>query len=168
MNAPEDPEPTDPGKASNFPETARAEYQEANRWWRTLSRMRRRDTALLTMAHGSIFALINFKLSASGLEGVNSTFLPDERVDFVFCGLGAIIAYVGYIDEKRLYAYIQEFRERGKKIEEQYGMELLTLATIASETATKVKSSIMLKFYHMAIGSIWLVYLIAGSLTSPA
>jgi hypothetical protein len=120
------------------------EYEEANEWWRTLSRMRRQDMTLFITIQGAIVTVI-------GLQLLNMD--PKSIVLSIFAFSSALLAFN---NERRLYGYLYGFRQRALEIEKKTGMELIKMGM--KEVARKriiVRSSISFSFYYALIALCW-------------
>jgi len=140
-------------KLNMLSEAERAEYQEANIWWRTLSDMRRRDIALITASQGAILAII--KEQVIGFKF--------DLFSYAFGGLAVAIALLGVLNERRLYSYLRFFRARGIQIEKAHGMRLMTDATEGTVAATPWKSSPLFQAYYWLLACLWTVLLLINA-----
>jgi len=134
-------------------QSEKLEWEQANEWWRMLSQMRRRDMMLFTAAQGAVLTIIGVNLLALGPDG------------YALSALAFLIALIGLNNERRLYRYLSEFRARGIRIEEQYGMLLLTKATEkVKKPRGSVRSTIAFQAYYASIAVGWLALWIINAL----
>ncbi|MBA7680979.1 hypothetical protein ES703_89305 [subsurface metagenome] len=122
------------------------EYEQANNWWRTLSQMRRRDMMLFTAAQGAVLAIIGRELLTLSPGG------------YALSIIAFLFAVIGFFNERRLYRYLDEFRNRAKAIEYKYKMTLLTSAhEKVKKQRFSLPSTLAFSAYYAIIGVGWVV-----------
>ena len=122
------------------------EYEQANEWWRQISRMRRQDLALFTAIQGGIITVIGDKLSSM------------DAKSFILSLMGFCAAAIWFNNERRLYSYLYGFRHRAIEIEKKHGMALIKIGQDEVK-ATKflLPSRIGFSIYYALVVIGWVV-----------
>ncbi|MBI5839114.1 MAG: hypothetical protein HZB19_03345 [Chloroflexi bacterium] len=122
------------------------EYEEANEWWRTLSKMRRQDMTLFITLQGAVVTVIGPQLLHMD---------PKSIVLSIFAFSSTLLAFN---NERRLYGYLYGFRQRALEIEKKRGMALIKSGL--NEVGRKkilMRSSVSISWYYALIAICWIV-----------
>jgi len=125
-------------------EAAKVEYEQAHEMWRLYTQLRRRDLMLFTAFQGAIITL-------AGENILNMT-----GKDYALAILAMFISIIGVNNERRLACYMWGYRDRGKEIEEESGMSLLSIAEKRAKRDWSIPNRYFFPAYYFIFALLWI------------
>lgn len=134
-------------------EWLRAEYQAFNDRWQNGVVQRRGGLAFFTGVQGAILTVVGNQLGNLDTQGYSLALF------------GIIVCLVAWNNERRIWAYMEGYRERAISIEKKSGLSLITNGKLRSEARFTFSNRKVFQMYYFVMLSGWLAILLSNILS---